>query len=69
MSKRFEVIEHTTSHIQGDPNREQNQGPNDMPLESFRIYDQQQQQYVGNEYDIREEAEEDCQRMNQEAGE
>ncbi|WP_121170890.1 hypothetical protein [Kushneria sinocarnis] len=68
MPQRYEVFEHATSHIQGDPNREQNEGPNDMPLESFRIYDHQQQQYVGNEYEVRDEAEEDCRRMNEEAG-
>ncbi|MCM5704402.1 hypothetical protein [Larsenimonas salina] len=67
MAARFEVFEHATAHVQGSPNRDKNQTADDMPLESFRIYDHEQQQYASDEYEIRDEAEEDCARMNAEA--
>ena len=66
MATRYEVHEHATAHVQGAPNREQQKEMDDMPLECFRIWDNQQQRYVSEEYEVREEAEEDCHRLNEE---
>ncbi|WP_445621522.1 hypothetical protein ACUN8C_07015 [Kushneria sp. Sum13] len=66
MASRYEVHEHATAHVKGAPNREQQKEMDDMPLACFRIWDHQQAQYVSEEYEVREEAEEDCQRLNDE---
>lgn len=68
MASRYEVHEHATAHVQGAPNREQQKEMDEMPLECFRIWDLEEERYVSTEYEVREEADEDCQRMNEEEG-